>query len=505
MPKTRLLDHAQAEENTTTYFDCTNILDALIRESKIEGNDGKNMIGQYKNSDVYEWDKIKSAYEASNLHVAEASRALISMCKYEIPSRRKDLEDSKKKLVYTNERVENTTKMIENASSELVAVCKEVGISTEGLGSGDARSQIEDRILRAVNADRLRESLQQVRAKVRLPKVIEACDFYCEFRRFLRRRSVGAGGHSSKVSTEDGSGNNDDDDCLLVLRRLQLEDEPDSLASFVDSPPKRNDLSLSGDGGGIDWGDVGGTDDAAVGIDIDWGIEEEEEEMEGNSCKVADSSAVEIDWGIETTSNAGGDDGMIEIGDPSSMGGGGVTVDDESGDANTVVASLADPAFRGDATNDIFELIAFLEQRVKELKSHTAMESEFLFEDKADVSKCVRYQDASNISAMLVGLYEARSAIMSENLRDELSVASSKHFRERFAERITTIRRRSVKLKDGQIKHRERQRVLSSKIEDLESKCVLLVKTAKSVREKLAALVSGHLKGRGVKIIGTRL
>jgi len=464
------------------YFDCSEILKALLAEDDA----GKNFMGQYKNSQVYEWDKIKSAYEASNLHIAEASRDLISMCLYEVPSQRANLNDAKKKLVHAEKNVATMTRMIQQAKQDLRDFCVSVNIDTDDLGAGSAEHRIEDRILRSINTTELQEALQEVRNILRSNHVKDACALYDDFQEYIMNTTGVSQSNDEKFAPS-----------LALMRRLQSEDEPDLEAgNYLDARTSNDADETDATTTAIDWGD----DDGNMGLEIDWGAGD----VVADDADAGNNDTLEIDWGIEACENGMDDDAQTTANEISD---GSVTKSEEKGVSNTtsLSPSLADAEYREKALDDIVELIAFLEQRVKEVESNDRKGLDLVVKSSDDVARSMRFQNAATFRKMLEDVRRAESHLASTKLHEKLLIASSAQYRNRIAKKIMGIRIRSVKLADAQIKNHERRRILISSIADLESQCAGLGKTAKNARTRLADLISIALDGRGVRVIGTRL
>ena len=196
------------------YQDCVMIVNNLMKEDS-----STNFLGQYKDASLYAWDKIKRDYEKSGLCIAQIARDLISLCKYEIPALRDELEEMQKREGHSKQNLTSLDRSLKIAANELSASCEDIGIETNDVAGLNSESQIESRILRSVHLDKLREELQTYRIAAREKSIQDACNLYRDFTKYLS--SVSSDNEDSTTTT------------LMHLEKIQNEDEPTSLESRV--------------------------------------------------------------------------------------------------------------------------------------------------------------------------------------------------------------------------------------------------------------------------------
>ena len=127
------------------YQDCVMIVNNLMKDDS-----STNFLGQYKDASLYDWDKIKRDYEKSGLCIAQIARDLISLCKYEIPALRDELEEMQKREGHSEQNLTSLDRSLKIAANELSTSCEDIGIETNDVAGLNSESQIESRILRSV-------------------------------------------------------------------------------------------------------------------------------------------------------------------------------------------------------------------------------------------------------------------------------------------------------------------------------------------------------------------
>jgi hypothetical protein len=461
----------ESEDKGIPYQDCVMIVTNLLKEDS-----STNFLGQYKDVSLYAWDKIKRDYEKSGLCIAQIARDLISMCKYEIPSLREELEEMQKRAGHSEKSMQSLNQSLHLAAKELSASCEDIGIETNDVAGLNSESQIESRIMRSVNLDVLREELQAYRVAAREKSIRSACDLYVDFTKYIASSVISGDQNTSEDSTTK---------LLMSLRKIQNEDEPISLKSYCTKKIQDDEKQEEN------------KDEDEVGGDIDWGIEFEEEEEEEdngddggiNNIEVASDA---IDWGITME-----DDDNNEI-----------VVEDEGEEKNekedAATASLIDSSIRETLLDDIEELICFLTQRAHELEK---TELQFLTRGgaKLEIPKSIQTQTLQGINNVLKDVTSLRDRLTSPDFRAKILIASSLSYRNRLAKQILSLRHRSVKLEGKKIQALDRRDAILSSISDLEPKVLRTVRVAKKLRNELETLISSSLNGRKVKIAGTRL
>ena len=435
------------------YQDCVMIVNNLMKDDS-----STNFLGQYKDASLYAWDKIKRDYEKSGLCIAQIARDLISLCKYEIPALRDELEEMQKREGHSEQNLTSLDRSLKIAANELSASCEDIGIETNDVAGLNSESQIESRILRSVHLDKLREELQTYRIAAREKSIQDACNLYSDFTEYLSSVSSSSNEDSTTKTT-----------LMSTLRKIQNEDEPTSLESCVQFQVEQ---------------DVVVEEEVGAVFDIDWGITlEDEEDVEETS------NGDEIDWGITMED----DDNETEDME--------ITVEDEGEEKKEeeITTSLVDSSIRETLLDDLEELICFLTQRTNELK-----ESESGYAGK-DVPQSVKTQTLHGIQNVLDDVKSLRDRLTSPDFRAKILIASSLSYRNRLAKQILSLRHRTVKLEGKKIQALDRRNLIRSSISNLEPRVLRTVTVAKKLRSELETLISSSLNDRKIKIMSTGL
>ena len=342
------------------YGDAVDLFDALLaatvaEEKQREGGggsgpprySGKSFLGYYSDPHLAAWDDVVRSFKKGNLYLAEAARALVQDCKYEVAALRKTQEKNEKRAAEIDRRVSELKHSAREAGKTLVAMCEQSGILPEvSSGSGDgscddgtgADAAVIDQAMRLdfracllARVPELSGRLRDVHASVQDTDVVQAAEYYRAFTDYVH--GDGAGG-TARLDALGG----------LVLRAL---DDPESTTAVA---VKGGD---SGGGGDVDWGvegldmgdlDLGdlGADDGGGEVKIDWGGDGNDNNTAGGEA-TADCGAVEIDWAAEFEA----------------------TTEEGDGEASPLVArALSTTAERHALLTDLLELECFLTQRV---------------------------------------------------------------------------------------------------------------------------------------------
>ncbi|XP_050404822.2 CDK5 regulatory subunit-associated protein 3 [Patella vulgata] len=443
---------ALTEGTYLNYFHCLKIVELL----QATDSGKKNVFGQYSSQKMQDWANIVKLYEKDGMFLAESAQMLSRNVNYEIPALKKQLakchqtqeECTRKERDYANNAI-NQRKNYESA-------CKKMGIVGKKIKT-ELASLVHDL---PTEFDKIAKCSKQLE-----PTVL----YYDQFITHIMGRDLSS--ESLKALKHVQSRGNT---TTFEWKTGKIPDKVEASSILIDTTDE-DDLVENPDD--IDW--IGEQETIDFGAEIDFGdiaditVESGGDEM-GNG---------EINWEDDTTKHS------VQVTESS---------EDGVAKGELALSMLENPDTRNMFLDDLFELEAFLNQRLVELKGDNSVLSDSQFQSAPESIQL----DASQVTNLLEKVQEITQMLTNMRMQQLLLIRNSP----RFVNRVNDNLKQILTLAD-KMNFLERQAVIRRKEaleeqKEVEPKLDIIIKKTKELQKQLQSEISKKYKGRPINIMG---
>lgn len=484
----------------TGYLEAWRIRDLLVESNP----ESRNFFGRFSGI-AGEWDGIVRAYEKELLHLGEAAQIMVHYTDYEIPSQKKEIAKVQQQLTDMEKKEAEYKRNAAAAATRYQQACQELGIKGNDIKAelkmlGKSLPAIFMEVVEAVCNDKVGESMELYKAMITYahpgpkedqgPNLLTLQD--------LRH-------HPPSLSTSDEQlGTVEEDD---YKNSIGVESGHDLIDWGVDS--------LGGQDGTdqIDWGYVGGESACEV-VDIssgiDWGIDTVIDDPTSVDASKLESDIIWDIGPVTPQADSGVDEGLenggeinwdIDLDESGADGADNLLHKVPSNEHETGIGRFLETEYRNMLLNDLFELKAFVKQRVEELERQ---DSAALQNQVQAMAPAACFQHGSEALLDLAShITVAIDLLTAQKTRDLCLLVTSSRFLDRLYLSL-------VSKKESETKLLASLRDLSQKRTELRNSLTLLwpkqesaLKRTREVKEHVQGCISALYEGRPVNVIGT--